>query len=1315
MRRIPLIALSLLLTAQIAHAVSPFNPLAGSDQQPYCLMPVSLLQNIKPNINLVLDFSGSMQFPAYVDCSNWGGYDSSKVANCGTYSPLSSAYMYNTATNYYGNFKSTMYYKYNSSGYFEENSTCTNTEKKLSTGCVSGNLLNWISTTRTDVLRKILTGGRVKASTTDVIESEGARYVVTDTGLHCQFTVTATSTTARTLAVANQSGYTCAIGTGSGYSMDVKTTTPTTDLTGIVQLIYPSYDQRTVDLELSVFNTQVGVAYRTGKNKLVTDYVSAINSELAYNGTPTGEALREAEYYFQQSSSMTATGEANVIGKTIYLMDPYYEKPVTSDLIPAPCRKSYVLLISDGAWNGSVDPVKVANDMHIKDMRSDLSGNQHVSTYAVYAFGDLVDKGGRNAMITTALFGGYDDNDSDGWPYSFSSLPSNSLTETYPRTSCDPAHTWDAKCAEWDKAKTGLPSNFYEASEGSALQAAITKAIYDIQSKTASGTAASVMGDSNSSGAMLTQALYFPEKVDSTQTYKATWLGELQALWYYVDPLLKYINIREDTTSVDVLNLAQDKIVTFGYDGSNAIVGFQNDTKGDGGSSLSAKTFGGLDDVHTLWRAGSSLQSRAAGDRTIYVNDPVNGGLIKFSTVNLATLKPYLDLGTSPTDADATNVINYTLGYSVTGFRGRTIDASGNQWKLGDILNSTPRMITKSRSNSYNDAQSGYKDLSYDKFIKSTAYSQRNTVFVGANDGMLHAFKAGRTYPAKKPNVSVLLNADGSSPTGLGKELWGFIPKNALPYLKHLGNPSYGHLYYVNTTPLIVDASIMPPGTITSANYCSNSQVKGCTYDTDCAPSGATCISVSCSGSNCPKTHTSWRTVLLGSMGLGGATRNSSDTCSTSTDCVKTPISGIGYSSYFALDVTVQETPKLLWEFSNAGLGYSTAKPSVVRIKDANDTSKPGVLNGNWFAVLASGPTGPIDTGTLQMKSFSVQPLTIFVLDLKTGAVKWTFSNETGADFNTRTGLSATTHSQMTDMPSNAYAGTMSDATIDTDQWDLTRSGAYSDDALYLGYVRKDTNTASSSYNKFAKGGVLRLLTGNSPNPSEWKVSKVIDGIGPVSSSIVKLQDYVNKELWLFFGTGRYNYKTGTEIDQDYTNQQEAIYGIKEPCYSSSNSLSGSCTTSISPTNVTSNTSGTLVTLPGYGWYIPLTKADSDFDAKRIITNPVASSSGIVFFTAFKPYTDVCTPSGESSFWAISYRTGNKPPAGLMGQALLQLSTGAIMSIDIATSFTQSGNREATVDSEGNKFIGMPPGDQPPPISNSNHFPSKKIMHIQER
>jgi type IV pilus assembly protein PilY1 len=1364
-------------------------PTSGASQDGYCFIPPYMTQNVKPNINFLLDVSGSMQQPAYMDCNRTG--DTAYISGCATQT-LAATELYNSTRDYFGYFDNTKYYSYNATNsYFEVNSTCTNTDRKGNTsGCLSGNLLNWIVTTREDTVRKILTGGRVKSgsvtATTAVLESDGAKYISTDTNLRCTFTLTATNTATssnsntyavtRKIAIANQSGYTCSLGTLAASYTNVKT--PIEEVNGVVQGLYNQ-----AVLEVSVFGESAS-DYRVGKGQPLASYVSALNSELAYGATPTGSGMQLTRDYFKQVSSCTSPCPSPsmivpsaYLGSGNYLKDPYFDSDgaATPASLPVPCRKSFVLLISDGMWPSltftentsstphTQDPVQYAHSMRKTDQRADTGlepDDQFVTTYVVYAYGD--GEYGRNSLIATAIFGGYEDKygahvtppaattTANGWPYPFTALPKDSRAPKpvttanytpYALNLCNPAGTWHAECAEWDKDRTGLPYNYFEGDDGAALQLAINKAVNDMLNRASSGTAASMLGNADSSGAVMLQALFFPEKQFRSST-KAKWLGEVQAFWYYIDPTLNSdkVSLREDTNEDKKLKKTEDRIAKFVFNGTETKVNLYDDANGDGLEDSTLFVEENTDEVNALWQAGLTLWSRmptGAGIRTVYTNNlsgtATANNLMGFSTANLSLIKPYLDVASN--DTDATNVINYTLGIdpdhidlassekltALSGYRSRTVEISTSSstyathvWKLGDVINSTPKMISQNSLNSYNNpSPGGYGDLSYGKFVSTLSYKNRGVAFVGANDGMLHAFKMGKNIPGRSGYVAEIADSTDLSggnvvaPTELGKELWSYIPKNVLPYLKHRGNPDYKHMYFVDSTPTIIDASI---GAIVGT--CSNNTLKGCSVDTDCGGSPATCntISPACTStvSDCPKVDASWRTVLIGSMGLGGATRNSTATC---TNCVKTPIANYGYSSYFALDVTDSSAPKLLWEFADPRLGYSTVGPAIVRIKDSSETGSTK-RNGKFYAVLASGPTGPVDSGLLQMKGYSDQSLALFVLDMRTGQVVQTISREATAI------ITGVPHLQQTAMPDLAFGGTFSNSTIDTDKWSPSRSGTYSDDVVYLGYVRKDTTTGSPSINKFAKGGVLRILTGDDPDPSNWRVSTVVDGIGPVTSSVAKLQDTTNRKLWLYFGTGRYFYKNGSAVDEDYTGQQEAIYAIKEPCYISDlanankNDLDATCTTAVTAADLQNQTTSIASTIADTtpGWKINLAALTTSFKPQRIYTNPTVTSAGAVFFTAFKPSAAVCSYGGSTSLWAVKYDNGGSLTGyNLRGQALLQLSTGELKQIDLSDAFTESSYRETT------DYTGPPSKDETQITSNANHFPVRKILHIQER
>ncbi len=172
----------------------------------YCYIPPVVGGQVKPNVLIVMDFSLSMQFPAYVPCNLSSG--SGSVADCQTSTATSSSsWKYDTSKTYYGYFDPNKCYRYSGSSFQENSCNCSN---KIGTStCISGNLLNWITTTRIDIARWVLTGGRtISSGGNTFLESEGATYTITDINLGCTFAITATTTRNRSLTI---SGATCPI------------------------------------------------------------------------------------------------------------------------------------------------------------------------------------------------------------------------------------------------------------------------------------------------------------------------------------------------------------------------------------------------------------------------------------------------------------------------------------------------------------------------------------------------------------------------------------------------------------------------------------------------------------------------------------------------------------------------------------------------------------------------------------------------------------------------------------------------------------------------------------------------------------------------------------------------------------------------------------------------------------------------------------------------------------------------------------------------------------------------------------------------
>jgi type IV pilus assembly protein PilY1 len=1021
--------------------------------------------------------------------------------------------------------------------------------------------------------------------------------------------------------------------------------------------------------------------------------IASIDSVTANSWTPLAESFYEAIGYFSNRTDLR-------------LQDGDFDAawPPTQFA----CQKNNILIVTDGM--STADRKSVVNDYVARGLSGYLAD---------------ADKG-RPALQTTSTgdpvssappYQGSYNLDDLAWiarntNIANSANPIRNLSDylsTFVVYTGAPCGSYDARgnCSTSDE---GVPEKLMQlvASKGGGsivnarnpedLGAALRDILAQIQSSANSGTGASIVSTGDSNGAVYLQEQFYPKKSFDGDTSSVSWIGEMQGLWYYIDPMLAgstggASTIREDTGGLHSLDLKRDRVVQFSFDPTLKVAQAQLflDANGDG-SKDPVQPAGypmtvSLDSVQSLWRAGLSLWNREAGDRTIYTQTD-GSNLITFldssSTVNQALLQA--------ADADqAKNIVSFARGTDALDIlknpdgnirivtfpggngsdtRSRTVSADGSNtkvWKLGDIISSTPALQSATSLGSYQLATpKGYNDATYSSFTAQQAYKKRGTVYVGANDGMLHAFRlgglklvsgSGETWPSsQKASLS------GSE---LGKEEWAFVPKNTLPYLGYLMDPHYSHLRYVDGSITLTDVSLGDPA------KCERSGYWNCTKDAQ--------------GSN-------WRTVLIGGMGLGGAARGDrpgEPACNAgaSGTCVKSPLQSAGFSSYFALDVTGQNNdgtgpaPTLLWEFSPPGLGFATSGAAIIKLNartGENSEKHDHDKNGHWFAVFASGPTGALDTGSCQFQGKSDQNLKLFVVDLNAvpplveGANYWVID----------TGIA------------NAFAGSMSGAGIDTDRWNTGAAGYYEDNALYLGYTQQVTPGEG-----WVKGGVLRLLTRENPDPGQWVASKVIDGIGPVTGAIAKLQDRKNHNLWLYFGSGRYFF------NQDDMTGSRFLYGVKDACYTAADTLNPACTASALTPSVLSDATDAALTAPPplKGWKIGLGAAAGDFGGERLLTSPLALTGGSVCFTTFEPSYLPCT-QGASYLWRVSYDSGGSTV--LNGKAVVALSNGSSQELPLA-SWTDKGGRR------GPQMTGRPGGVKI--ISNSGLKPLKKIIHIQER
>lgn len=584
-----------------------------------------------------------------------------------------------------------------------------------------------------------------------------------------------------------------------------------------------------------------------------------------YNGTPTGEALTKAQQYFAQTGGTTYADNTKFIDKG-KAKDPYYTTNTVGTNVPVPCRKSIVILVSDGEWNGTngnawegVDPVTPAYAMHTTDLRSDVTDSQTVNVYSIYAFSQVTE--GKNAMKTVAMYGGFKDIQNCGtakYPFGEDGMPSGlSLDFSWPRSACNPSKPDDTGtscttgadyyhvkgCSEWnatwDRDKDGvneskgLPDSYFQADDGKQLEDSLAKVMQDVTTGNAAASAVATVSQEMRSEDVIVRGVFQAADPDTPEDF--LWKGHLEAYFPYT--------------------LNGETVYDFDPDVPN---NFYKASDPD----LSGLCVGlAPANRDNCWDAGEILKNQlpvAPAARNIYTwLKNATSGKYEQKTFDTTNMLP-ATLGVT-TDAERNDIVNWVRGDYISGSRNR------NGWILGDIVYSTPVVIGPPKLGNVSKRDPNIH--TYQVFLDDQA-KRPKVVYVGANDGMLHAFLMGTTTDgttwAQKPKDD----------PEIGSELWAYIPSNLLTELKELKAASYG--------------------TRTGTSPCTHrSMVDLAARHWEVYIQSAYCGSKGDSNKRC------WRSVIIGGERGGG-------------------------DVYFAIDVTnpvpdpsdPNSGPKVLWEYS---------------------------------------------------------------------------------------------------------------------------------------------------------------------------------------------------------------------------------------------------------------------------------------------------------------------------------------------------------------------------------------------------------------
>ena len=582
-----------------------------------------------------------------------------------------------------------------------------------------------------------------------------------------------------------------------------------------------------------------------------------------------------------------------------------------------------------------------------------------------------------------------------------------------------------------------------------------------------------------------------------------------------------------------------------------------------------------------------------------------------------------------------------------TELRSRSYDEK--TWRLGDIVYSTPTTVAEPMEKYH----LLYKDQSYTPFYLK--YLKRRTViYVGANDGMLHAFNGG-FYSAREKQFCRELNphynpfdadqtnndpcVSSTTHPQLGAELWAYVPYNLLPHLYWLTEKNYGHVYYVDNKPRIFDAKIFKQEDACGANGTSFN-APGCVH-----PNG-------------------WGTIMVVGMRFGGASLYA-DLDKTDGTAVVPGVDPELRSAFIIFDITnPEQPPTLLGEIAMPKMGFATNYPAMVVMKDGDkngtfapyDPANPAGGENLWLLAFGSGPAnmeGAPDRELLSTAE-SHQRGNFYLLDLVQLA-----SHRKLMSMNSRGQLEAGLHPYLTlsgDDETKSFIGDPITVDFDLD---------YNADVVYFGTVNGSAPTAAADSGW--KGKLRRIVVDDRQDPTSWMADNVLfNAERPITAAPTSGLGQQKRD-WVFFGTGRY-FTTTDKLDMS----TQGYYGIKEPLVMPTDGsgpnpnnrafteVEGSALVDVTNYRIFANRkvdmngtqgrwSDLMSTMQGKGgWRIDF--LDSS-DANDVGINKTVQRGernlgqatllgGVLAFTTFKPSDNICTPGGESFFWARYFETG---------------------------------------------------------------------------
>lgn len=493
---------------------------------------------------------------------------------------------------------------------------------------------------------------------------------------------------------------------------------------------------RTIDGVTSPGTVLRGVRHFSGTDR--TAFFTWLYNETVSGSTPLRRAMDYVGRYYMRSDNE----------------GPWSDIPGTVNTTPdSACRQSYHILMTDGYWNGSNPNYVTTNvDGTSRTVTNSPSSYNYsavppyTDAYSVTLADVAMYYWNHDLRPNVANYVKPNDQDPAFWQHMVNFTVGLGLDGTLAYPGDWPAlqlPVSDPKHLDWPQAQSNSATaiddlwhaavnshgQYFSAKNPTTFANAMKSALSNIQQRTGSASSASLDGLALAT----TRYIYIPRYITNR------WVGDLFC------------------AQIDLTKVGVNAYTTPTWHAQTAI---------------SAQN----------WDTG----------RQIVTYKPGTGGVpFRWANLNITQQNDLrINPSTAATDSVATgqNRVKWLRGAQIAGMRSRINSITGNLELLGDIIDSSPVYVGKP-SEYYNDywgLGAPENSAPYSGFKSSNA-NRAERIYVGANDGMLHAINA--------------------APSGGGNEVFAYIPNAVMPNLSRLTDPNYSssHRNYVDASPVVHD------------------------------------------------------------------------------------------------------------------------------------------------------------------------------------------------------------------------------------------------------------------------------------------------------------------------------------------------------------------------------------------------------------------------------------------------------------------------------------------------------------------------------